>query len=209
MGIKVAVIDDQDIIRLGVQQSLANIPYITFVAGFSDVASFCHALSGETVDVVLLDDSLPDITVFQAIQVIHEQCLQVSIVVLGSRLTANDMHRVVNCGASGIVCKNEPVQDMLLLGIRHAQAGRVYLSPGAAIIAGRIGMPETVIAPRVQQVLHLIARGFHVQDIAQELDISPRAVYSARARLREVLGVETNEQIVVEAVRRGLLSDSE
>jgi len=54
-------------------------------------------------------------------------------------------------------------------------------------------------------VLHLMARGCHVQEIAQELSITDRAVYNARKRLREILEVDTNEQIVAEAVRRGLL----
>jgi DNA-binding CsgD family transcriptional regulator len=51
----------------------------------------------------------------------------------------------------------------------------------------------------------LMAQGVHVQEIAQMLDVTPRAIYSARNRLREILEVATNEQIIAAAIRRDLL----
>ncbi|MCL4237633.1 MAG: response regulator transcription factor [Anaerolineae bacterium] len=204
MGINVVIVDDQDIIRLGVRQSLGDVPHITFLGGYSDVSSFCRSAAAQRTDVVLLDDSLPDTDIVQAYETVQEQCPNAAVLILGSQMSAHDIHRVIGAGALGVVCKNEPVQDMLVVGIRHAHAGQVYLSPSAALIAGRLE-PSLVLTPRLDQVLHLMARGCHVQEIAQELSITDRAVYNARKRLREILEVDTNEQIVAEAVRRGLL----
>lgn len=204
MTIKVAIVDDQDIIRLGAQQSLANIPHITFLGGYSDVPSFCQSAAAQCADVILLDDSLPDTDIVQACEIIQERCPTAAVLVLGSQMSAYDIHRLIGAGALGVVCKNEPVQDMLVIGIQHAHARKVYLSPSAALIAGRLESTP-VLSPRLNQVLHLMARGHHVQGIARELGITDRAVYNARKRLREILEVGTNEQIVAEAVRRGLL----
>jgi len=204
LGINVVIVDDQDIIRLGVRQSLGDVPHITFLGGYSDVSSFCRSAAAQRADVVLLDDSLPDTDIVQAYETVQEQCPNAAVLILGSQMSAHNIHRVIGAGALGVVCKNEPVQDMLVVGIQHAHAGQVYLSPSAALIAGRLE-PSLVLTPRLDQVLHLMARGCHVQEIAQELSITDRAVYNARKRLREILEVDTNEQIVAEAVRRGLL----
>lgn len=204
MTIQVAIVDDQDIIHLGVQQSLANLPHITFLGGYADVPSFCQSAAADCADVILLDDSLPDTDIVRAYEAVQERCPTAAVLFLGSQLSAHDIHRVIAAGALGVVCKNEPVQDRLVVGIQHAHARKVYLSPSAALIAGRLDS-SPVLSPRLDQVLHLMARGCHVQGIARELGITDRAVYNARKRLREILDVETNEQIVAEAIRRGLL----
>lgn len=204
MTIKVAIVDDQDIIRLGVQQSLTDIPHITFLGGYSDVPSFCQAAAVQRADVILLDDSLPNTDIIQACEAIQEQCPHAAVLILGAQMSAHDIHRVIGAGALGVVCKNESVQDMLVAGIQHVHARKVYLSTSAALIAGRLE-PSLVLSPRLNQVLRLMARGCHVQSIAHELGITDRAVYNARKRLREVLEVGTNEQVVAEAMRRGLL----
>jgi DNA-binding NarL/FixJ family response regulator len=206
LSINVAVIDDLDIIQLGVRQSLSDLPHIHFVEGFSTLEAFARSDTCRKVDVVLLDDSLPEMDVAQAIQYLQEQCPDTAILLLGSRLTPGGIHQAVKAGASGVVCKDEPVQDVLVMGIRHAHTGKVYLSPRAALIAARIGQVP-VLSQKLVEVLKLIARGYRVPAMMQELGISRKTVYRRRQRLLEILDVETNEQIVAEAIRRGLLGD--
>ena len=196
MTIQVAIVDDQDIIRLGVRQSLADFP-TTFLGGYPDVLVL-PLFGGSYADVVLLM-TLPDTDVVRAY-----------------RPSRNGAH-ALPCWSSVLRCprttftaiRREPWgrktnRHMLVVGIQHAHARKVYLSPHAALIAGCLDS-SPVLSPRLEQVLHLMARGHHVQSIARELGITDRAVYNARKRLREILDVETNEQIVAEAMRRGLL----
>lgn len=204
MNINVVIIDDQDIIRLGIQQSLGHLSHLTFLGGFADSASFCRSNAVQRADVVLLDDTLLGQDVLRAFQTIHAQCPHAAVLVLGSQLTAGEIHRLIRVGVMGIVCKNEQLQDMLMFGIQHVYEGRVYLSPNAALMAGRINL-NPVLSSRLDDVLHLMARGYNVQQMARDLEISQRAIYNARARLRELLDVDTNEQVVAEALRRGLL----
>lgn len=208
MTIKVVIVDDQDIIRLGVQQTLAGVPDITFLDGYANVPSFCQSAASQRAEVVLLDDSLPEMDMLQALVSVQACCPTAAVLILGSRLTQRDIHRAIEAGAAGVVCKQEPLQEVLPIGIRHVHDGHVYLSPEPALLAGRIGT-ELVLSPRLDQVLRLIARGCHVQAMAQEMGVSARAVYNSRTRLREILEVDTNEQIVAEAIRRGLLRDED
>jgi DNA-binding NarL/FixJ family response regulator len=208
LSVKVAVIDDQEIIRLGVQQSLSEIPHCTFVGGFSTLDMFCDSAAYQKVDVILLDDSLPDIRVQESIRTVQKHCPDAAVLLLGSKLTARGIHEAIQAGAAGVVCKYEPLQDILVMGIRHAHAGKVYLSPGAGLIALSLGSVPT-ITKCLHDVLVLMAKGAEIPDMIQALGISRKAIYLRQQRLCEILDVKTKEQIIAEAIRRGLLSGEE
>jgi DNA-binding NarL/FixJ family response regulator len=115
------------------------------------------------------------------------------------------MYEIVYAGAMGVVCKHEPVQDILRTAIHQVHLGQIYFSTHAMKIASQTPEAQFALSPRLQEVLMLMAQGVHVQEIAQMLDVTPRAIYSARNRLREILEVATNEQIIAAAIRRDLL----
>lgn len=206
MLIEVAVIDDQDVIRMGIAHFLTTAHQIHFAGGFANVESFCRSsVSGDT-DVVLLDDTLPAETVAQSASRLRKQHPDLAIVILGRALDAERMQQLLIQGVTGFVCKEEPLGDILITCIRHVHSGRVYFSPEAALIGTR-NDEDITLSPRQMQVLKLIARGEHVQQMALALDISPRALYAARQRLRQAFGVRTDAQVVAEALRRGLLHE--
>lgn len=204
-SINVAVVDDQDIIRVGIQQFLSGLPHITFTGGFASIHAFCHDAASARTDVLLLDDSLPFTDVFQAVTFVQNRRPNVAIILLGSRLSPADMHTLLKRGVQGFISKDEPLRDTLVTGIERVCEGKVHLSPEAVWINKQYD--PSPLSPRLVQVLELIAQGLHVQQIARELDISTRAVYAARTRLREALGVQTDAQLGAEAIRRGLIGE--
>jgi DNA-binding NarL/FixJ family response regulator len=205
LTINVAVIDDLDIIRVGIQQFLSGMLQCHFVGGYATTTDFCSAPTAcYSTDVIVLDDTLPDADVFQSVTRIQRVCARPAIIVLGNDLTAQTIQRLLRHGVQGFICKNEPLRDTLLVGIRRVYDGKAHFSPEAALISTQFDPPVT-LSPRLTQVLELIAQGLHVQGIARELSISPRAVYAARSRLRDALGVQTDAQLGAEAMRRGLL----
>ncbi len=206
MNIRTAVIDDQDIICLGVQQSLASAPHITFLGGYRNLEEFRCSTAYHSVDVLLLDSSLPDLTFSQSLTQAQIYAPEAAIILLASNASMRHVRYALQAGASGVICKDEPLQDVLPVGIQYVYTGQIYLSPSAALAAGQIGIPQP-LSTRLEQVLELMARGYHVQAICEELGVSRRSVYAARVRLRALLDVETSEQIVAEAIRRGLLHD--
>lgn len=206
LNIDVAIIDDQDIIRFGVQQILSEAPTISLPGSFSRVKDFCDSSICRKVTVVLLDDTLPGTDTGRAAQEIQRVAPEARLLVLGRQLTAITIHNLLHQGILGFICKEEPLQEVLLPAIRRVHLGKLHFSPEAAAISREIE-PLTPLSPRLEQVLELTTRGLHVQEIAHTLGISTRAVYAARARLREALRVKNDAQLGGEAFRRGLIDD--
>lgn len=206
MKIRVTVIDDQDLVRVGIEHLLIEVLQVEFLGGFADAESFCRSPLRHNTDVLLLDDTLPWTTVFESVSALQAACPRAALLVLGSQLNGLDMHLLLKMGVLGFITKDEPLRETLGIGIRRVYHRKVYLSPEAALITQE--QMGDHLSPRLAQVLEMIAQGKHVQEIAQELDISPRAVYAARARLRETLNVQTDAQLGNEARRRGLTHDT-
>ena len=155
---------------------------------------------------LLLDNSLPFVDVFEAVRRVRACAPHTAILLLADKLNPAEMQALLKLGVLGFVCKEEPLRDTLFAGIRRVKEGKIHFSPEAALI-GKLYDTAAPLSERQVQVLERIARGLHIQQIALELDISARAVYAARARVREALGVTTDAQLGVEALRRGLLDE--
>ena len=201
-----AVVDDQDIIRFGVQQYLSNAPFVTLCGSFADLDMFFQVPACRDADIVILDDTLPYRTVYQSVREIRNQCPETAILILGSQLDAHTIQNLIAQDVLGFVCKEEEMDGTLIMGVRRLHDRKIYLSPEAALISSQSSHGGS-LSPRLLQVLSLIAQGAHIRQMALELGIGPRAVYAARARLRDALGVRTDAQVVAEAIRRGLLKD--
>ena len=164
-----------------------RLPHLTFLGGYPDVPSFCRSSAAHYTDVVMLDDSLPDTDVVRAYQAIQERCPHAAVLVLGSQMSAHDIHRVIRAGAWGSCAKTNRCRTCWWW-VSSTPARKLYLSPcradrGLSQLAG----PQS----RLEQVLHLMARGHHVQSIARELGITDRAVYNPQAPARN-LAVDTS-----------------
>jgi two-component system invasion response regulator UvrY len=207
VNLHVAVVDDHDLVRLGIEQLLSKTPRLTYLAGFADVRSLCLDPRGHLADVVILDDTLPWMSVHEAVAQIGARWPQAVHIILGCTINAEEMHSLTDAGVLGFICKYDSLRDTLPTAIQWAHRGRLYLSPEALVIA-RDTDPTQALTPRLRQVLGLIERGLFVQDIARELEITERAVYSARKRLKEILDARTDAELIAKAIRRGMLTGS-
>lgn len=204
MRIAVAVIDDYDIIRLGVQSLLAEDATLDFVGGYPTLDAFCYSPMIAGLDVVILDDTLPHTRPSDAVRRVQTVAPDAGLLVLGSTLTPRRIHGLLRLGVAGFVCKDEPLRDTLLTGIRRVHQGKPHFSPEAALIS-RETEPLLPLSPRLMQVLKLTDKGLPIPEIAVVLGTSTDAVYQARTRLRNALDAHTDAQLIAEARRRGLI----
>lgn len=204
MTTHVVMIDDHEIIRLGIQQILSQIPDVICAGGYASVKAFTRKAGRAPIDIVLLSDTLHGIDTFTAVSLVENTYPDAVIILLCSQTFAANIQLLLERGVLGFIHKHEPLRDTLEVGIQRVLAGKIHFSPEMALVRLPLDTP-TVLSPRLCQVLRLIAQGYYIQDIAHELGISTRAVYAARARLREALGVQTDAQLGAEAMRRGLL----
>ena len=90
-------------------------------------------------------------------------------------------------------------------------AGHFYASPRASglLFTGRADVNTTELNQTDIEILRLIDWGFTPKEIAAKLEITSRTVYRSRSKLRTLLGVSTNEQIVSAARQKGLLDEQD
>jgi len=185
-----------------IEMSKLPVTLISAIATYpAGTGVFTHA------DLLLLDDSeTPINTVSRRIGQLHQQHPQLDVIIFSQQLNRFYVKHLVGRGISGYIYKGEQLDIVLPAGLRLIAQGEFYVSP-------RVGALTYLAPSDVQnglnttdrEVLWLIAQGQAVQQIAMTLDLTTRSVYRARARLRSVLNVQTNELIVDAARTQGLL----
>ncbi len=203
--IRVALIDEIEVIRFGIQRLLSSVPHIEFLGAFSTIDFFYQDPAHYQTDVLLLEQIQPIPHLHLAIRQIQTFNPPSILLLLAAPLEAGTMRNLFQLGVLGFIYKDEPLSETLVPGIHRVYEGKRYLSPEAALIPQHADL--TGLTPRALQILRLLAQGLGAQQIAQELSISTRAVYAARTRLRDALGVRSDAQVVAEAIRLGLLND--
>ncbi len=211
-SIQVAVVDRHDLSRNGIQMLIARAEVLLTNAGaFEDLQSCLLFLKDSHVDVLLLDDDLPrSLDIGQLIKRLLSQFPHMVIIVLSRRLIATYIKKLLDYGATGFIYKEDRLQETLTTAIETVWNGDIYLSPKASALPymGKTSAPTIgSLNPHDVAVLKRLADGHTVKEIADHFDVSTRTVYRIRRKLRMVLDVRTNEQIVDVARVKGLLNE--
>lgn len=162
-------------------------------------------------DVVVTDLTLPDKSGLELIHILHERRPNVKILVLSMHEEDIYAERCLRAGAKGYLMKSR-APAALVTAVREVAAGRIYVSGN---LAQRLLQVLTQPAPpdparseelkqlsaREFEVFELIGRGKTAKEIAHMLGISSKTVDVHRARIREKLGIQTNPDLIHQAVR--------
>lgn len=209
--IKVLVVDDHDLVRMGITRMLADIEGIKVIgeAGSGEEAvRLCRELEPR---VVLMDVKMPGIGGLEATRKLLRQ--QPDLRVLAVTVCDEEPFpsRLLKAGAAGYLTKGAALEEMVR-AIRVVAAGQRYISPE---IAQRLALsaledekssPFDVLSEREMQITMMIVNCQKVQEISDRLFLSPKTVNSYRYRIFEKLGIDSDVQLTLLAVRHGLLS---
>jgi DNA-binding NarL/FixJ family response regulator len=180
--IKVLVVDDHDLFRMGVRAGLPD--DVTVVGEASEVAAAVDLVVERGPDVVLLDVHLPGGGGRLVIEGVRKRDQSVRFLALSASDAAEDVVAVVRAGARGYVTKAISPEE-LADAIRRVAAGDVVFSPRLAgfVLDAFSAIPVKDIDPeldllseREREVLRLIARGYTYREIGEELFISVKTV---------------------------------
>lgn len=207
--VKVAFLDTHDVSRHGIVALLEKgVSEVQLTHILTSRMELEHSLCDPQCDVLLMDDTFPKVgDINRVVNYIQLRSPHTAIMILSERLNMIYINQLFGEGVSGFIYKEAQLEDILLPAIRRVVQGELYLSPKvAALMLQNASQPELgTLNPRDMRVLQLLQDGLTVKEIADVLNLDPQAVYRSRNKLKEVLGVRTNEKIVSIAHTKGLI----
>ena len=166
-------------------------------------------------DVAVLDVGMPLLNGIDATQQIVRKVPETKVLVLSMYSDEAYVTRALQAGATGYMLKDSAGKD-LLKGIASVAAGQAYFSPAIARLmlddyvrrvsgSGVIDRYET-LSEREREIFQLIAEARTNKEVAELLEISPATVETHRARILQKLDIHNTAELVLYAVRRGVIS---
>ena len=202
--IRILVVDDHILIRMGLKTISEIEPDIKIVAQVEDGEAAIEAFRQHRPDVVIMDLRLPGRDGVQTIQALRKEFGAVRVLVLSSHRTDADIARVIQAEAAGYLLKDMPL-PRLVEAIRAAHAGQHYFPPE---IASRLPeqLRQTKLTSRELEVLQMIANGRSNKEIGDVFGIVEGTVKVHVTNLLEKLHAADRTQAVTIAVKRGLIN---
>lgn len=215
--IRVAIADDQQLIRGGFRSLLESEPDIEVVGEAGTGAEAVALVSALKPDVVLMDIRMPDGDGLWATEqiVAKPELASTHIVIVTTFELDEYVAHAIRAGASGFLVKDtEPVE--LIRAVRVVAGGEALLSPGVTKrllerLAGSIAdAPDTrqldVLTEREREVLGLVGHGLTNDEIGQKLFLSPLTAKTHVSRIMSKLLARDRVQLVVVAYETGLVT---
>lgn len=205
--IKVLLVDDHSLVRRGFRRMLEDEPDIVVIgeAGSGDEAvGLARDLAPQ---VIVMDCALPGTSGLAATRKILETAPPKAILMLSMHSEDTLVRQALDAGARGYILKNA-VDLELATAIRRVAAGEIVLDPQLAKPANLRGERNAGLTARELEILQLIVNGKSNKEIADDLKLSVNTVAVHRANIMETLGIHKTAELVVYAIRNGLVNIS-
>lgn len=201
--IRLLIVDDHVMIRLGMAALMADEPDIVVVGEACSGNEAVSLFEQLRPDVTLMDGMLPDIHGVEATRTIIGNHPDAKIILVSINESAEDIHRAIEAGAVGYVSKSQN-QDVIVRAIRAVAAGERFLEPE---LARRLSARAATnsLSQRELEVLRLVAEGLVNKQIGAELGLSENTVKTHLTRIMTKLDVHDRTSLAMRAVALGLL----
>jgi two-component system, NarL family, response regulator len=201
--IRVLVVDDHPIMRIGIAAIIQATPDMTTVAQAGSGEEAIELYEKHLPDITLMDLRLPGISGVETIRKVMARHKDARFVVLTTYEGDEDIHQALAAGARSYIIKGMP-HDALVSALRRVHAGGRFLPPPVSrALSSRV--PNCDLSAREREVLDLIVRGKSNKEIATELGITESTVKSHVSVILMRLNVSDRTQAVVTALQRGLV----
>jgi DNA-binding NarL/FixJ family response regulator len=203
--ISVLLVDDHSLVRRGFRRMLEDEEDIHVVGEASDGEEAVKLASSLKPQVVVMDCALPGISGLQATRKILQLAPETLILMLSMHSEETWVRQAMEAGARGYVLKN--AMDLELgSAIRRMIKGETVLDGQLLRQENLKGERNAGLTPREVEILQLICDGKSNKEIAVQLDLSANTVAVHRANIMDALGIHKTAELVVYAIRNGLVN---
>lgn len=213
--LRVLLGDDHTLVRHGLRKILEERPDWEIVAEVGDGREAVRKCVALKPDVAVLDIAMPLLNGIDATQQIVRKVPETRVLVLSMHSDEAYVTRALQAGATGYMLKDSAGKD-LLKGIASVAAGQAYFSPAIArlmlddyvrrVAGSGVADRYETLSEREREIFQLIAEARTNREVAELLEISPATVETHRARILQKLDIHNTAELVLYAVRRGVIS---
>ncbi|WP_461515948.1 response regulator [Porticoccus sp.] len=215
-GLKsVLVVDDHDLIRLGICRMLADVQGITVIGQAASGEEAVDKVRVLSPDIVFMDIRMPGIGGVEATHRILSRYPKTKVIVVSAFNDDVYPATLLKAGASGYITKNAGSLEVKT-AVQAVLSGKAYVSPELAQMmvingmqSGQDNSPLASLSHRELQIATMITSGRRAKDIAETLNISPKTINTYKYRIYEKLGVTNDVELTLAAVKYGLVDPSE
>lgn len=210
-NIRILLVEDQPLCRLGVRMSLTNSDFGCVLEG--EVETVREAVAfleqrGRDIDLILLDYALPDGTGKDVIDAVKRMGLGVKIVMLSGEAGGATVQLLLDSGINGFISKSVRPDEIatvlasVMQGHDFATVDTVHLHQDVKSDMDILG----ALTRREMDIISLCAAGKTAKQIAEELNISAHTVENHKDKIFSKLGVKSTSELILYAFRVGLVS---
>ena len=215
MSIRILLADDHTLMRQGLRHILEGHPEFEVVAEASSGIEAVEAARRHKPDVAVVDIAMKELNGIEATAQILKDSPSTAVLILSMYSDERYVLRALKAGARGYLFKNS-AGDELLQAIQDLQKGLAFFSPAVAALfrdgvarlkdGGEIRDRFELLTTRERQIYQLLAEGNSNKDIANRLNLSLHTVETHRWRIMEKLDLHSTADLVLSAVRRGMVT---
>ncbi len=211
--IKVLIVDDHGLVRMGLRRLLEDQPDIEVVADAESGEKALVLVKSHKPDIVLLDMKMPGIDGWEVTRRLKKSHPKVKVIAVTALATDAAPARVLHLGARGYITK-ECGADEMATAIRKVAIGEKYISSEIAQRMAINSLDEAVLSPfdkltdRETQIMLMITNGMSVGSISGRLFLSAKTVNGHRYRIFEKLNIKNDVELTHLAIQFRIIERS-
>jgi two-component system response regulator NreC len=213
--LRILVADDHTLVRQGFRKILEERPDWNVVAEASDGRNAVRLAQSTEPDVAILDIGMPGLNGIEATRQIVRRLPNTGVLILSMHSDEAYIIQALKAGARGYMLKDSADTD-LIRGVQAIALGKSFFSPAVAkvmlddyvrhLAEKGLGDRFDTLSEREREVFQLVAEGHSNKAIADLLSVSPATIETHRAHILRKLDIHNTTELVLYAVRRGVIS---
>lgn len=214
-SVRIVIADDHTILRKGLQLLLEREPEFKVVGEAGHGREAIDSVARLNPDIVIMDIGMPLLNGIEATKRINASHPNVAVIILSVHSDESYILRALKAGARGYLLKDSAETD-LIQAIHAVVAGKAYFSPVVSKILADDYLRQVslqgaedaydLLTPRERELLQLIAELKPTREIAELMGVSSHTVDTHRGNLMQKLNLHSIPELILYAVRKGIIS---